>query len=91
MQAFRQRHDLLSSVLQYLNQEECPVSSVMVVQDVVGVIITKVFSQLARLNATLLIVATESQSLYQINYSMTRGWAGLMPSFVGFHRCCLLF
>ena len=74
MQAFRQRHDLLSSVLllQYLNQEERPVSSVMVVQDVVGVIITKVFSQLARLNATLLIVATEAQSLYQIEYSMTQ-------------------
>lgn len=73
MQAFRQRHELLSSVLlQRLNQEECVVSSVMVVQDVVGVIITKVFSQLARLKSNLLIVATESQSLYQVEYSMTQ-------------------
>lgn len=73
MKAFRQRHDLLSdTLLQGLNQEQLQSPSVMLVQDVVGVILTKAFSQLARLQADVLVVATESQSLYQVEYSITQ-------------------
>ncbi len=84
MVAFRNRHYLMADVISgCLLGEVTPEKSLLLVEDVVGVILARVHNQLARSGVKTHLAATDPYSLYHVEYGLTNRIATIP---VEYHR-----
>ena len=81
--AFRNRHYLLADVISGCLLVDNPEKSLLLVQDVVGVVLARIHNQLARTGVKTHLVSTDPYSLYHVEYGLTSRIASIS---VDYHR-----